>query len=94
MLTLRVGDAALVKLGDWSIDVGYRYVESDALVDGFNDSDFGAPLTGTNLKGFTVGGNFALGQRVWLGLHFMSANSIAGSPYKSDVVQFDINGKF
>ena len=94
IVTLKVGDAALRKLWDWDIDVGYRYVESDSLVDGFADSDFGAPLTGTNLKGYTVGGDLALGPNVWLGLHLMSADSIAGPPYKSDIVQFDINGKF
>ena len=94
IVTLTIGHAALEKLGDWSFDIGYRYVQSDAVVDGFNDSDFGAPLTGTNLKGLTVGGNLALGQRVWLGLHWMSADSIIGPPYKNDIVQFDINGKF
>ena len=57
--------------------------QSDSVVDGFNDSDFGAPLTGTNLKGYTVGGDLALGRRVWLGLHFMSADSIIGPPFKS-----------
>ena len=94
IITFKVGKAALEKLGDWDFDIGYRYVETDSLVDGFADSDFGAPLTGTNLKGYTVGGDLALGQRVWLGLHLLSADSIAGPPYKSDVVQFDINGKF
>jgi hypothetical protein len=94
ILTLKVGKPALEKLWDWDIDLGYRYVESDSVVDGFNDSDFGAPLTGTNLKGYTIGGDLALGQRVWLGLHLMSADSIVGPPFKSDVVQFDLNGKF
>ena len=94
IVTLKVGDASLEKRGDWDLDVGYRYVESDSVVDGFNDSDFGAPLTGTNLKGYTVGGDLALGRAVWLGLHLLSANSIIGPPFSSDVVQFDINGKF
>ena len=94
ILTLKVGDVALEKFGDWSFDIGYRYVETDALVDGFADADFGAPLTGTNLKGYTVGGNFALGHRVYIGLHLMSADSISGPPYKNDLVQFDINGTF
>lgn len=94
ILTLKVGDAALEKLWDWDFDIGYRYVETDALVDGFADADFGAPLTGANLKGYTVGGDLALGKRVWLGLHLMSADSITGPPYKNDIVQFDINGKF
>jgi hypothetical protein len=94
IVTFKAGDIALDKLWAWSFDIGYRYVESDAIVDGFADADFGAPLTGTNLKGFTVGGNLALGPRVWLGLHWMSADAIAGPPYKSDLIQFDINGKF
>jgi hypothetical protein len=94
IITLKVGDAALQKLWNWDFDVGYRYVESDSLVDGFADSDFGYPLQGTNLKGYTVGGDLALGSRVWLGLHLMSADSITGAPYKTDTVQFSINGKF
>ncbi|MGA3171013.1 MAG: putative porin [Chthoniobacteraceae bacterium] len=94
IITLKVGDAALQKIWDWDVDLGYRYVESDSLVDGFADSNFGYPLTGTNLKGYTIGGDLALGERVWLGLHLMSANSIAGPPFKTDTVQFSINGKF
>ena len=94
IVTFKLGHAALEKFGDWSFDLSYRYVESDALVDGFNDSDFGAPLSGTNLKGYTVGGELALGSRVWLGLHWMSADAIGGPAFKSDLIQFDINGKF
>jgi hypothetical protein len=94
IVTLRVGKPALEKLWDWDVDLGYRYVQSDSLVDGFADSDFGYPLTGTNLKGYTIGGDLALGQRVWLGLHLMSADAIIGPPYKDDIVQFDLNGKF
>jgi hypothetical protein len=94
ILTLKVGKAALERLWDWDFDIGYRYVESDSLVDGFADADFGYPLQGTNLKGYTVGGDLALGQRVWLGLHLLSADSIAGPPYRTDTVQFSINGKF
>jgi len=94
IMTLRVGKPALEKLGDWSFSAGYRYVETDAVVDGFNDSDFGFPLTGTNLKGYTITGSLALGSNVWLGLQFFSAESIVGAPYKSDILQIDLNGKF
>jgi hypothetical protein len=92
MVTLKVGSAALEKRWDWNTDIGYRYVESDALVDGFADSDFGGG--GTNLKGFTIGGNLALSSRVWLGFRWMSASSIAGPTYKNDLLQVDINAKF
>ncbi len=90
----QVGHAALEKRGDWNLGLDYRYVESDAVVDGFTDSDFGAPLSGTNLKGFTFGGRLALSHNVWLGLRWMSADSIAGPQFKGDVLQVDLNGKF
>lgn len=91
-LGLRVGRAALEKRGDWSLGLNYRYVESDAVVDGFNDSDFGGG--GTNLKGYTISGSLALSQRVALGLRWMSANEIVGPQFKQDVFQIDVNGKF
>ncbi len=89
---LRVGRAAFEKFGDWSVGASYRYVESDAVVDGFVDSDFGGG--GTNLRGYTLSGSFALGQRVALGLRWMSANEIAGPQFKEDIIQIDVNGKF
>jgi hypothetical protein len=91
-VNLQAGSVALTKFGDWNVGVGYRYVESDAVVDGFCDSDFGGG--GTNLKGYTIYGNFALSPRVWLALRWMSANAIAGPTYKDDIIQFDLNAKF
>lgn len=92
MVNLQLGKSAFEKRGDWSAFVGYRYIESDAVVDGFNDSDFG--LGGTNMKGYTIGASLALSPKVRVGLRWMSATQIAGPPLKSDVVQFDLNAKF
>jgi hypothetical protein len=88
----KVGHAAFQKCGDWSLGFNYRYVESDAVVDGLTDSDFG--LGGTNLKGYSINGAVALSPRVSLGLRWMSADSIAGAPFKSDIIQADLNAKF
>jgi polyhydroxyalkanoate synthesis regulator phasin len=92
LVELRVGAAKLQKRWDWSLGFGYRYIGADAVVDGFNDSDFG--LGGTNMKGFTAGGLLALSPNVWVGIRWMGATSVAGPTYKSDVLQIDINGKF
>lgn len=92
IVNLNFGSPALQKRWDWNLNVGYRYVESDAVVDGFCDSDFGGG--GTNLKGFTVGGGLGLSSRVWVALRWLSADSIAGPAYKNDIIQFDINAKF
>jgi hypothetical protein len=89
---VQVGHAALTERWNWNASLGYRYVETDAVVDGFADSDFGGG--GTNVKGFTLGGNLALSGRVWIGARLMSADQIDGSTYKNDTFQFDINGRF
>ncbi len=91
-VNLRVGNAALAKRGDWNANIGYRYLESDAVIDGFNDNDFGGG--GTNVRGYTLGANYALSSRVWVGMRWLSATSIAGPPLKSDTLWFDINAKF
>ena len=88
---LKIGQAALQKRWDWNVSLSYRRVDSDAVVDGFCDSDFGGG--GTNLKGYAFGGNLALSPRVWLGLRWLSADSLAGPRFKDDTLQFDINGK-
>jgi hypothetical protein len=93
-IRLTAGAATLEKLWDWNVNLTYRYVESDAVVDGFTDSDFGGALTGTNLKGYIIGGNLALTSRVWTTLRWMSADAIAGPTYKSNLIQLDINAKF
>jgi hypothetical protein len=89
---LVAGSEALAKRWDWNIFGGYRYVESDAVIDGFTDSDFGGG--GTNLKGWIIGGNISVADNVWLTVRYMAAESIAGPPYKEDVIQFDINARF
>ena len=89
---MTVGHPKLKELWDWNAFVGYKYLESDAVIDAFTDSDFG--LGGTNLKGYFVGGNVAVGPNVWLSARWMSANQVAGAPYAVDIVQFDLNAKF
>ncbi|HWB59851.1 MAG TPA: putative porin [Chthoniobacteraceae bacterium] len=94
IVNFKIGSAALEKKWDWNLGVNYRYVESDSVVDAFTDADFGAPLTGTNLKGYSLYGSMALSPRVWMYVRWMSADAIAGPPYRNDIIQLDINTKF
>jgi hypothetical protein len=89
---LTVGDRQLVKLWDWNAFVGYKFLESDAVIDAFTDSEFG--LGGTNLKGYFIGGRVAVGQNVWLSAKWMSANQVAGAPYAVDIFLLDLNARF
>ncbi|RJF86544.1 hypothetical protein D3874_05505 [Oleomonas cavernae] len=92
MARLTVGTESLKQRWDWNLRFAYKYIESDAIVDGFNDSDFG--LGGTNLEGFLIGGNLALNENVFAGMRWQSADSIAGAPYAVDVFQADLNARF
>lgn len=89
---LQFGKGKFEKRWDWNASIGYRYVESDAVVDAFSDSDFG--VAGTNHKGISVGAAVALSPRVKIGVRWMSANEIAGPPLAADVFMFDLSAKF
>ncbi len=92
IIGFRAGSAVLQKRWDWQAGLSYRYVESDAVVDGFTDSDFG--LGGTNLKGFTLSGTLALSPNINVSLRWMSSDEVAGPPLRTDVILLDFNGKF
>ena len=83
---------------DWQVSAAYRYLGSDAVVDGFTDSDFG--LGGTNMKGYTLGLQYGLDRDVALGLRWVSADSIdsftlnPADRYSVNVMQADVNVRF
>ncbi len=83
---------AFEKRGDWAVGLGYRHVESDAVVDGFTDSVFGAG--GSNMEGYTINAAMALSKRTWFRLAVMSATQIAGPQMKTDVFLIDFTAKF
>lgn len=89
---LRIGSAVLAKRFDWNFGFTYRHVETDAVVDGFADSDFG--LGGTNVEGYTAFANLALSPRVALGARWLSSTEITGPPLRVDILQIDLNAKF
>ena len=89
---LRVGTVALAKRWDWLLSVGYRWIGSDSVVDGFTDSDFGGG--GTNMQGFTAAGFLSLSENVYLGLRWMGSESITGPQYDTNIFYLEVNSKF
>ncbi len=78
--------------GQWNVFTFYKYVERDAVLDAFTDSDF--HLGGTNTQGWVVGGNYGLMKNVWFTGRWLSSNVIAGPAYSIDTLQLDVNTKF
>jgi Putative porin len=89
---LTVGNADFAKIGNWQVFGGYKYVERDAVLDGFNDQDF--HLGGTDAKGYILGGGYSIANNTWVRLRWLSANEIDGPPLSIDVLQVDLNAKF
>ncbi len=89
---LTVGADAIRKFKDWQAFIGYRYVESDALLDAYTDSNLLGG--GTNAKGYVVGGTFGIDRNVFLRARWFSANQIAGPPLAIDTLQVDFNVRF
>ncbi len=82
----------LKKRGDWNLFAGYKYIEPDALPDGFNDSSF--HLGGTNAKGYFLGANYGLDDRVFATVRWLSAEEVKGAPFDIDVLQLELNTRF
>lgn len=93
MLQFVLGSALdLKKQGDWNVFAGYKYIEPDALPDGFNDSSF--HLGGTNAKGYFLGANYGLADRVYATVRWLSAEEVYGAPFDIDVLQLELNTRF
>lgn len=93
------GSANMAQARAWRVLVAYRYLERDAVLDAFTDSDF--RLGGTGVQGFIIGGDVALTPRVLLRARYLSGNEIndAGNgtswpPFGVDVFQLDLNSTF
>ncbi len=87
-----VGHEKTDDLGKWKTYLFYKYLEADAVMDAYTDSDF--HQGGTNAKGWVVGGDLGVARNVWLSTRWLSANEISGPSLGIDVLQFNINARF
>jgi Putative porin len=94
------GDPIVLERGAWRARIGYRYVQSDAVIDAWTDADFHE--AGTNAAGYYLWGDLGIAKNVWLRVRYLSGNEITpgsayagGTPhYGVDIVQVDVNTRF
>lgn len=86
------GDPTVVTLGAWRALIGYRYLENDAVIDAYTDSDF--HFGGTNARGYYFIGDVGVANRVWVRVRYLSANEIDGPIFGVDTLQLDLNTRF
>jgi hypothetical protein len=86
------GDADFGYLGAWRGTVGYRYVQRDAVIDAYTDSDF--HFGGTDATGYYLVGDIGLAKSLWMRIRYLSSNSIDGPHLAIDTIQLDLNTQF
>lgn len=95
-----VGMPTTYKANDWQAFASYKYLEADAVMDAYTDSDF--YLGGTNAKGWILGASYGIEKNTWLTARWFSADEISPrttvvngiAPLAIDVLMLDLNAKF
>jgi hypothetical protein len=88
---VKFGAKKVKKLGQWQFKYMYRYLEHDAWIDAFPDSDAYGGATG--VKGHEVGLELGLGKNSSLALDYYNMDPIDGGENQG-VIQVDWNLKF
>jgi hypothetical protein len=86
------GTPTVLVAGAWRGVIGYRYLQRDAVLDAYTDSDF--HFGGTDATGYYFVGDYGLANRVWMRLRYLSSNAIDGPTLGIDTVQIDLNTRF
>jgi hypothetical protein len=91
-LEVALGHPRVDRLHAWRAGIRYRYLQRDAVLDAFTDSDF--HLGGTDAQGYQLRADYGLGKNVFVSMRYLSANEIDGPPLGIDVLQLDLNAIF
>jgi hypothetical protein len=86
------GSPTVLAAGAWRGTVGYRYLQRDAVIDAYTDSDF--HFGGTDATGYYLLGEVGLATRVWARFRYLSSNAIDGPTAGIDTLQVDLNARF
>ncbi|HMM75855.1 MAG TPA: putative porin [Gammaproteobacteria bacterium] len=91
-LQIDVGYPEIERFGEWHLGAYYRYLQRDAVLDGFTDSNF--HLGGTDAKGFVLAGEYGIANRTWLRLRYYSVDEIDLAPLGIDSLHLELGTKF
>jgi hypothetical protein len=96
-LGAKIGYAKIREFGEWNVSMYYRYLERDAVLDAYTDSDFHDG--GTNAEGWIANFNLGLFKDVWMSIKGLTSNEISGREefdieFAVDIIQVDLNARF
>lgn len=89
---LSIGNPEVRWFGEWQLYSYYKYLEADAVIDAFTDSDF--HLGGTDAQGWLFGIDLGVHKNVWLTARWITSDEIRSLPFAVDTLQVDLNATF
>lgn len=89
---LSLGTPRMDRRWNWNVAVTYRYLQSDATLDAFTNSEFA--LGGTNNKGFVAATALAIADNVILTARWLSSDVVVGPQYSIDVLHLDLMARY
>lgn len=89
---LAAGNPDIADAWDWNVFGGWSYLERDAVIDGFTESNFRAG--GTDHEGYFVGANLGIARNTWLRSRYLSFDEIDGPRLGIDIFQLELNARF
>jgi hypothetical protein len=89
---LQLGSPKIERMLDWGFGFEYRHVGTDAMVDGFVDSNF--HRGGTNAKGYILTGSLGVAKNTMLQARWLSSDVVTGPRYSNDILYIDLMAKF
>ena len=87
-----VGTPQMSHLWDWNVSLSYRYLQSDAVLDAFTNSEFA--LGGTNNKGFVATASLGIADNVALTVRWLSSDVVVGPQFSIDVLHVDLTARY
>jgi hypothetical protein len=91
-IRLMVGHLRPSEKGDWNFQVGYKYIEPDAVIDAFNSNDY--HMGGTNAKGYYLIASYYFAKNTWMDGRWYSSTEVFGQPLAIDVLQLELQTRF
>lgn len=89
---VELGYPRILHRHEWNVELAYRRMARDAVLDAYSDSMF--HLGGTDAKGWILGASYGLAERTFATMRWLSADAIDGPPFGVDVVHFDVSTGF
>ena len=80
------------KVRDWNLQFGYKYLEADAVVDAYTDSDFHGG--GTDAKGWWLKAAYGIEENTALSLKYSDTSEIDYAELNQSVLQLDLTTYF